>query len=119
MNSQSKGKRFERDLAKIINKKLGVNCRRTPQSGGMNFKGDLIDIDPNSIANRFHFEAKNQESLNIWNALKQAIRDCPLRKTPLVVFTRNFSDNYVTLRLSDFLDLLAELEEKEEMEIEA
>ena len=111
MNSQSKGKRFERDLAKIINKKLGVNCRRTPNSGALSFKGDLVDINPDSIANRFHFEAKNQESLNIWNALKQAIRDCPVIKTPLVIFTRNFEDQYVAMRLGDFLNLLLEIEE--------
>ena len=47
INSQAKGKRAEREVAKLINKYLGTNVRRTPQSGGLSIKGAIIDIDPN------------------------------------------------------------------------
>ena len=35
LNANQKGKRFERDVAKMINKKFETNVRRTPMSGGM------------------------------------------------------------------------------------
>ena len=60
INSQAKGKRAEREVAKLINKYLGTNVRRTPQSGGMTIKGDIIDIIPDSPAYQFHFEIKDQ-----------------------------------------------------------
>jgi len=50
INSQQKGKRAEREVAKLINKYLDTNVRRTPQSGGMSIKGDIIDINPDSPA---------------------------------------------------------------------
>ena len=49
LNANQKGKRFERDVAKMINKKFETNVRRTPMSGGMEIKGDIICIDDNSI----------------------------------------------------------------------
>jgi Holliday junction resolvase len=59
INSQAKGKRAEREVAKLINKYLGTNVRRTPLSGALNFKGDIIDINPDSPAYQFHFEVKD------------------------------------------------------------
>jgi hypothetical protein len=56
----------------------------------------------------FAVECKNQERLNIWEAIKQAKKHgdntC---LTPLVVFTRNREDVYVSLPLEDFMDLVA------------
>ena len=46
-------------------KYLGTNVRRTPQSGGMSIKGDIIDINPDSAAYQFHFEVKDQKKLMI------------------------------------------------------
>ena len=48
INQREKGKRYERDIAKKINKALGTNLRRTPLSGGLNLKGDILEIDPDS-----------------------------------------------------------------------
>ncbi len=56
INSQAKGKRAEREVAKLINRYLGTNVRRTPLSGGLNFKGDICDINPDSPAFNYHFE---------------------------------------------------------------
>jgi len=53
----------------------------------------------------FAVECKNREKLNIWAALEQAeLRDGNL--TPLVVFKRNFSEIYCTLKFDDFLKIL-------------
>ena len=111
MNANQKGKRFEREVAKLLNKKFNTNVRRTPMSGGMSIKGDIIDINPDSVLYDYHFECKNQEKLNIWKALEQARSDRPMGKTPLVVFTKNFQSNYVAIELDDFMNILKELEE--------
>ena len=111
INANKKGKNFERAVARILNIAFNTNVRRTPMSGGMSIKGDIIDINPDSILFDYHFECKNQEKLNIWKALKQANGDRPMGKTPLVVFTKNFEKNYVALEFDDFINILLELEE--------
>ena len=111
MNSQQKGKRFERKIASYIAEKFGIRCRRTPQSGGMDFKGDIISLSGRPAD--FHWEIKNQEKLNIWKALSQAERDCQAPKIPVVVFTRNNNLEYIALQFEDFINLILELEENQ------
>lgn len=77
-----------------------IALRRTPASGGLHIKGDLIGLTG------FHLEAKKVEALNIWKALDQAQRDAAPGQTPLVCFARNRSSDYVALPLDDFLGLL-------------
>lgn len=50
----------------------------------------------------FSIECKNQEALNIWKALEQAVREHP----PLLVFKRNGSEVYAALPFDSFLALL-------------
>lgn len=110
INSQNKGKKAERDVAKEINKYLGTNVRRTPSSGGLSIKGDIIDIDPNSAAFDYHFEVKNQKNLLIKKWWEQIYSDCPPGKIPVNVFKMN-AKFYVTLELTDWLSSLTELQE--------
>ena len=110
-SSQQKGKRFERQVAAEINKKFETNVRRTPLSGGLNFKGDIICIDDQSIISEFSWECKNQEKLNIWKALQQSRNDAPARTMPVVVFRKNHSLDYIALELEDFLNIIKELED--------
>ncbi len=49
VNQRNKGKRGELEVVKIINKALGTNVRRTPNSGGLSIKGDIIDINLDSV----------------------------------------------------------------------
>lgn len=109
MNSQRKGKRFEREVAKYIAKKFNLKCRRTPQSGGLEIKGDIISLS--GIPARYHWEIKNQEKLNIWKALEQAESDCQTPKIPVVVFKRNYSRNYLVVEFEEFINLLLELKD--------
>tara|TARA_R100000329_G_scaffold144927_1_gene130019 strand:- start:38 stop:409 length:372 start_codon:yes stop_codon:yes gene_type:complete len=116
INSQQKGKRAEREVAKLINKYLGTNVRRTPLSGALNFKGDIIDTNPDSAAFDYHFEVKDQKKLMIPKWWEQIYGDCPKGKIPINVFKMN-ARFYATLEFTDFLNLLAELQElKEELE---
>ena len=109
VNANDKGKRFERKVANRLNERFGTNVRRTPMSGGMTIKGDIIDLE-GPLA-QFSFECKNQEKLNIWKALEQSRNDAPRGKTPLVVFTKNFQLNYCAIEFNDFINILLELEE--------
>jgi len=110
INSQAKGKRAEREVAKLINRYLGTNVRRTPQSGGMSIKGDIIDINPDSAAYQFHFEVKDQKKLMIPKWWEQIDDDCPAAKTPVNVFKMN-AQFYATMQFTDWLSLLSEIEE--------
>ena len=110
INSQAKGKRAEREVAKLINRYLGTNVRRTPQSGALNFKGDIIDINPDSAAYQFHFEVKDQKKLMIPKWWEQIDDDCPVAKTPVNVFKMN-AQFYATMQFTDWLSLLSEIEE--------
>jgi Holliday junction resolvase len=111
MNAKQKGNRFEREVAKMLNQKFNTNVRRTPMSGGMSFKGDIIDINPDSELFRFSFECKNQEKLNIWKALEQAENDAPRMKEPVVIFTKNFKTEYACMKFEDWMNLVKELED--------
>ena len=110
LNSQKKGKRFELQVAKYLSREFETSIRRTPNSGGLSIKGDIMATQ--GILSEFNWECKNQEKLNIWKALEQSRNDCiGSHKEPLVVFTKNFEKDYCALRLEDFVQLLLELEQ--------
>ena len=110
MNANKKGKRFELQVAKYLSKEFNSEIRRTPNSGGLSIKGDIMATQ--GILSEFNWECKNQEKLNIWKALEQSANDCiGSHKQPLVVFTKNYEKDYVALRLQDFTQLLLELED--------
>jgi hypothetical protein len=52
----------------------------------------------------FAIECKNQESISIWAALKQAESRKP--GLPVLFFKRNHSELYVSLKASDLMSLL-------------
>jgi len=109
INSQQKGKRFEREIAKEINRRFNTSVRRTPCSGGLSIKGDIIDLQ--GSLKDYHFECKYQKKLNFWKAISQAQRDCPPRKHWLVVFRRNQETPKVIMNFDHFLNLLEIIEE--------
>jgi len=110
LNSQKKGKRFELQIAKYLSKEFETSIRRTPNSGGLSIKGDIMATQ--GILSEFNWECKNQEKLNIWKALEQSRNDCiGSHKEPLVVFTKNFEKDYIALELKDFVQILLELEQ--------
>jgi len=114
INSQKKGKRGELAVVKIINKYLGTNFRKTPNSGGLSFKGDIIDIDNTNPLYDFHIEIKNTNTLQIPKWMDQIDRDLPLGKTGLLI--AKFRGSWFSwFSLEDFLYLIhtiMELQEK-------
>ena len=102
---KEKGKRLERLIAQRINDVLGgygVTAKRMIMSGAIaGWKGDVfVDGLPVSI------EAKNQEKINIWECWDQAESQAGLGKMAVLVFSRNFNKDPLTvIRFEDLLTL--------------
>ena len=110
INSQAKGKRGELEVVKIINKRLGTNFRRTPNSGGLSIKGDIIDIDNTNPLYDFHIEIKNTKTLQIPKWMEQIENDLPLGKSGLLI-TKFQGGWFSWLNLTDFLYLISTIME--------
>jgi len=113
MNSRDKGNRGEREWRDILNKTFHTKYARTPLSGGLDLKGDIMRTygSPKTIADEFHWEIKRVEKLNIHSAMRQAIRDSRPPLIPCVPFRKNSEDWLLCLRADDFISLLVELQE--------
>jgi Holliday junction resolvase len=110
INSNAKGKRGELEVVKLLNRYLGTKFRRTPNSGGLSIKGDIIDIDNTNPLYDFHIEIKNTNTLQIPKWMKQIENDQPLGKTGLLI--AKFKGSWFTwLRLEDFLYLISTIME--------
>lgn len=99
IDSRAKGARFERQLAKTL-QKYGYKAERGCQhSGGK----DSPDVKTNMRG--IHIEAKAVERLNIWDALEQSKRDSGEDEKAVVMFKRNRSDIYVAMPLDEWMEL--------------
>jgi hypothetical protein len=69
-----------------------------------------IDIKLSDYARKsfpYGIECKNQESLSIWSSLEQCEENAELENLiPILIFKRNRSHTYVTLKIEDFMNLL-------------
>lgn len=105
INSKQKGARYEREIAGIL-RNHGYDSRRTAQyCGNTGDASDVVGLPG------IHIECKHQEKLQIYDWMEQAIRDSGKSgKIPAVFFRKNNCENLVTLRLEDFLSIVAEWE---------
>lgn len=81
MNSKRKGKRGELELVRKL-QEYGYDCYRGQQYSGVG-GDDVIGL------NGIHIECKRQERLNIYEAMRQAIRDAKTDEKPAVFWRRN------------------------------
>lgn len=120
--NREKGQEYERLICKIINDYLDTCFQRTPGSGGMHLKGDILNTGNKSLMNTIHFEVKNVEKISIQKWLKQSYQDAPVGKMPTVIskLPRVFDteDNFrkkiqhiITMDLMDFLCLIKIIDE--------
>jgi len=109
INSQKKGARYEREVAEIL-RGYGYEAKRGCQHAGGH---DSPDVACQDFA--CHIEAKYVEKLNIWNAFEQSERDAPASKPACVVHRKNHKKfSLITLRFSDFLELIPKQEQPNE-----
>ena len=98
--SRRKGQRFERKIAKVLTKATGLTWRRTPASGGMEWKGDVICTDLAPHQQPFIVECKDRgirfdaEYINNYPTLEKWIDVYGSDDLVYLVFTTN---NGITL----------------------
>jgi hypothetical protein len=68
--AREKGKRGEREAAKLI-----ADTFRVEASRGCQFAGGEDSPDIRTAIEKVHFEVKRTEALRLWDALDQAIKD--------------------------------------------
>ncbi len=98
MNSRSKGKRGELELAKVL-RELGYETRRGQQFSGANGDADVVGIPG------IHIECKRVEQLNVEKALQQAERDKRPGEMAVVMHRANNTEWKATLRQRDLMVL--------------
>ena len=108
-SAKNKGKRLQNKIRDLILEKFNNILELDDvRSITMGDSGEDILLSP--VARRvfpFSVECKNQEKLNIWEALDQAEGNSG-KHTPLVIFKRNRSKTYAVLEFDKLLELLDE-----------
>ena len=86
-----------------ISEKQTVSSLSTPpNSGGLSIKGDIIDIGLDSPVYDYHFEIKDHKTIRLKEWWRQCTDDCPVTKTPILVFKFEHSF-YVMQSIEDWL----------------
>jgi len=121
INSYRKGSNFERLIAKILSKRLGIEIIRVPQSGAFSSThqtnyagGDLLCADKEKFF-PFLFELKHQNKTNllldvlnlkkrkkeIFEWIDQAERDGKrIGKIPIIIFRLNRSPIFLIIKIA-------------------
>lgn len=107
-SAKSKGRRLQQRIAEVIRKTFGLS-KEDVFSLPMGCQGEDIKLSEKAREYfPFSIESKNVEKLNIWEALKQA--ESGNRKyKPLLVFSRNRSEDYCALKFSDFISICKQI----------
>lgn len=109
INSREKGKRGEREVAKILRDFGFGDARRGQQFSGKEGDADVVGIP------LLHLEIKNVEHLNLDKAMEQSERDAKAEfqkkgrvAVPVVIHKKNRTPWRITMELKDFLDMFGE-----------
>lgn len=105
-SAKAKGRRLQDHVRKRVLETFTQLEEDDVKTAIMGESGEDVHLSP-AARKLFPFsvECKNQESLNIWRALDQAMENAE-KGTPLVVFKRNHSKVYVALEFEHLLTLL-------------
>lgn len=102
MNSRTKGKVGERELAKIL-QGYGYDAHRGQQYSGLQGDADVVGVDG------IHIECKRREQIQDEAFLQQAERDARKGELPVVMYRRSREKWKVCLRLELFMLIWNEL----------
>lgn len=105
---KSKGRRLQISAAKAVRARFGLEDRDAVSAPASVPGEDIILSEKAKKVFPFSVECKNQEKVNIWEALAQAERNAKDGRTPIVVFSRNNAPTYVALDFDVFLALVAQ-----------
>lgn len=101
INSRTKGKTGELELAEVLRANGYTNAHR-----GQQFHGGGDSPDVMGGPDEFHIECKRTETGNLYKWLEQAKRDAPEGKIPLVVHRKNKQEWVAIMPLQDLLDFI-------------
>lgn len=96
--SREKGKRGEREVAKIL-REFGYDSKRGVQYHGGPDSPDVVGLPS------CHIEVKYVERLDLQRAYDQSRSDAGPGEVPIVVHRKNRGDWMVTLAFRDFLEM--------------
>lgn len=102
MNSRTKGKVGERELASIL-RSYGYDARRGVQYSGLNGDADIVGVDG------LHIECKRREQITDEAHIQQAERDARKGEIPVVMYRRSREKWKVCIRLELFMLIWGEL----------
>lgn len=106
--AKSKGRKlqnFVRDVFRdIFRDRLEAEDIESRQMGGAGV--DVIFTPASKKLIPFDIECKNQEKFNLNEAMKQAIDNSKDGRIPVVIFSKNQDDVYVSLKFIDFINLM-------------
>lgn len=103
-NGRQKGKRGELEVARILRDYGYRKCRRGQQYCGTNGDADVVGLSG------IHIEVKRREKLNLYDAIRQAVRDAAGKALPAVFHRKNDCEWLVTMRLDDWIVMYREYE---------
>lgn len=107
-SAKQKGRRLQQRIAAFIRQVFGLS-EEDVFSNPMGCPGEDIRLSDKAREHfPFSIESKNTEKLNIWEALSQA-ESTNRKYKPLVVFSRNRSEDYCALKFSDFMLIMEEI----------
>jgi hypothetical protein len=104
---KAKGREFQNEIRQLLLESFPELEEDDVKCALMGESGEDIKLSP--AARRrvpYSIEAKRQERLNIWDALKQANANTKDGTVPAVFFRRNRSDTYVVVPATHFIDLI-------------
>ena len=107
-SAKNKGYKLQKDVAKLLLEKFDTLEQRDIVSAPSSVSGeDLILSERARKLLPVNFECKCQEALSVWAALEQVEKESKKLKTnPILVFKRNRTPTYTTIRLEFLIELL-------------
>ena len=104
LRSRNKGKRGERQVAKMFKKYLGIGAARGAQYRGGPESPDVILNEVPGV----HVEVKYTESFQVWAAMDQARKDAG-HSVPIVIYRKNGKPWLVIHEFEDWLEIISQL----------
>ena len=106
-SAKAKGRRLQQLVVSKLLEKFPELSEDDIRSTSMGAQGEDVQLSARARENiPFSFECKNQERLNVWEAIEQSKSNCK-GHTPLEVMKKNKSEPHVILSLDDFLNVIS------------
>ena len=110
VNSRTKGKVAEREIANIL-KGYGYDAHRGQQYSGLAGDADVVGVDG------IHIEVKRREQFSDEPSLQQAERDARKGEIPVVFYRRSREKWKATMRMDMFMLIWNELTDLQKYQI--